>query len=381
MKKVIKNMDIWLLVLMILFSSFGLLMIFSASSIAAVLKNNTTSSYYFIKQLVSVIIAFGVGVVIVNIPTNWYKPFFARLAVYGIIVALIFVLSYGIISNGAQSWYDFGKFDFQPAELAKSILIIYFGVYYNKLLKSNHQNYLNLIKPIVFSVVIAVLVFMQPDFGGAVIIASLAFFIFLSVPMSQKLKKNIILFLVTVVGVGLVTALLFGKNIFNENQMQRFVFLNPCSRYQQNTGYQVCNSYIAINNGGLLGVGLGDSTQKYLYLPEAHTDFIFPIIVEELGLLVGIAVLLGYIFLLSRILIIAKKANNIRNSTIAYGVFLLLISHILINLLGVLGLFPLTGVPLPFLSYGGSFNLFILALLFIVQRISIENKMNIDKKI
>ena len=381
MKKVIKKMDIWLLVLMIVFSVFGLLMIFSASSIAAVLRNNTTSSYYFVKQLVSVVFAFIVGIFIILIPTNSYKPWLAKLAVYGIVAALILVLSYGIISNGAQSWYDFGKFDFQPAELAKAILIIYFGVYYNKLLKSHNQNFIYLVKPLILSIIVALLVFMQPDFGGAMIISGLAFFIFLAIPMPKKTKKNITVFLATIVGLAVVTALLFGKNIFSENQMKRFIFLNPCSRYQQVTGYQVCNSYIAINNGGLLGVGLGDSTQKYLYLPEAHTDFIFPIIVEELGLIVGIFVLIGYVILLSRILLIAKRATNIRNSTIAYGVFIIFIGHILINLLGVLGLFPLTGVPLPFLSYGGSFNVIILSLLFIVQRISIETKMNIDKNI
>ena len=116
-------------------------------------------------------------------------------------------------------------------------------------------------------------------------------------------------------------------------------------------------------------VGLGDSTQKYLYLPEAHTDFIFPIICEELGAIVGILVILLYAALLYRLLKISKEATNLKNSILAYGTFLLILCHVLVNLLGVLGL-----IPLPFLSYGGSFNVNVILMLFVVERVAIENK-------
>ena len=149
----------------------------------------------------------------------------------------------------------------------------------------------------------------------------------------------------------------------------------------EDTGYQVCNGFIAYHNGGLFGLGLGNSTQKYLYLPEAHTDFIFPILVEELGLIVGILTILGYIYILYRILKIAKKADSIRNSIICYGTFLYLLMHLLINFMGSLALIPLTGVPLPFLSYGGSFNMNVIFMIFIVQRIAIESKQNEEKRL
>ena len=173
---------------------------------------------------------------------------------------------------------------------------------------------------------------------------------------------------------------IFGKSLMQSYQASRFNFLNPCSRYSEDTGYQVCNGYIAIHNGGLSGVGLGNSTQKYLYLPEAHTDFIFAIICEELGLIFGIVIVAGYFIMLFIILNIAKEADNLRNSILAYGVFAYLLAHILINLLGVLGLVPLTGVPLPFLSYGGSYCLNVIISLFIVQRINIENKQAKQRK-
>ena len=146
------------------------------------------------------------------------------------------------------------------------------------------------------------------------------------------------------------------------------------------TGYQVCNGLIAYHNGGLFGVGLGNSSQKYLYLPEAHTDFIFPILVEELGLLVGIFVLIGYILILYRILKIAKSCDNIRNFIICYGTFIYILLHLIINLAGSLALIPLTGVPLPFLSYGGSYNMNIILMCFVLQRIAIENKINEEKR-
>ena len=136
----------------------------------------------------------------------------------------------------------------------------------------------------------------------------------------------------------------------------------------------MCNGFIAIKNGGLFGLGFGNSTQKYLYLPEAHTDFIFPIIIEELGLIVGIFIIIGYAFILYRILLIAKASTNVRNSILAYGTFIYLLLHILINLMGVLALIPLTGVPLPFFSYGGSFTLNEVFMLSICQRVSIETK-------
>ena len=113
-----------------------------------------------------------------------------------------------------------------------------------------------------------------------------------------------------------------------------------------------------------------------MYLPESHTDFIFPIIVEELGLFVGVLIILGYAFMLFRILKIAKESTNLRCSILAYGTFWYLALHILINLLGVLALIPLTGVPLPLLSYGGSFTMNAIAMLFVVQKVNIENKEN-----
>ena len=194
-----------------------------------------------------------------------------------------------------------------------------------------------------------------------------------------KLKTTLFssIFIIIVV----LALLIFGVGILTKSQLSRFTFQKPCTRYQESTGYQVCNGYIAINNGNLFSISPGNSQQKYLYLPEAFTDFIFPIIVEEFGLITGIVLILIYMIIIYRCLSLARKSVNIANAMICYGVACYIFLHIAINLVGVLGLLPLTGVPLPFLSYGGSFALTLSIALAIVQRISIENYNYMQKKV
>ena len=164
-----------------------------------------------------------------------------------------------------------------------------------------------------------------------------------------------------------------GTRLLKSYQLERFNFIDPCLRYQEKSGYQLCNSLIAFKNGGISGQGLGNSTQKYLYLPESYTDFIFAIIVEEWGLIVGIVILIIYMIMLFRIIRIARRANNLRNSLIAYGIFVYIFIHIMINLLGITGMMPLTGVPLPFLSYGGSYAICMMVAMGLIQRVSVES--------
>jgi len=375
MKKTFSKIDKPLFFITILLCSIGLLMVFSSSSVAAVLRYNKTSTYFFIRQLIFLIASFIGGFIIMRIPTKWYKSISWILTI-GIIGVLVLLLLYGGITNHVQSWFYIPGtgIALQPSEFAKSFLIIFMAVFYHNLVHKKASNiYLYLI-PLSVAGIIGVLILMQPDFGSAAILLAIAFCIFISVPIIKSNLPKIMMIL----GIGaiiLVGVLLYsGTEILNSSQMERFKFQNPCQRYKEDTGYQVCNGYIAINNGGLFGVGIGNSTQKYLYLPESHTDFIFAVLVEELGLFFGIGVLILYAFMLFRILKIAKEAYMLRNSILAYGTFWLLVFHIIINLCGMLSILPLTGVPLPLLSYGGSSTLNFLAMIFITQRVAIENK-------
>ena len=239
--------------------------------------------------------------------------------------------------------------------------------------KDDLDNQWTLLKPILITIIIFLLVAMQPDFGTAFVIFGIVILIFYALPLKKQTRSPINkLFLGGIVLV-VLALLLTGGSFLREYQLKRFNFLAPCERYEEETGYQLCNSLIAFKNGGLTGEGIGQSTQKYLYLPEAHTDFIFPIIVEEWGMFVGIIIIGLYCFMLIRILNIAKHATNLGNSIIAYGVFSYLLFHITINLVGVMGIWPLTGVPLPFLSYGGSYTLTLLFAMGLVQRVHYES--------
>ena len=371
MRKLFSKMDIPLFIMVVLYVALGLVMIYSASNITAVVRYGYQPYHFFIRQAIFVLVSFFIGFLIVlRFPTRNYGAL-AWPLVFLLIGSLALLFVKGKIAGGAISWFDLKYFKVQPSEFAKSILVIFMAIYYNKLHYKKVKNIYAYFVPLGFAAIIIGLVFMQPDLGSAAIIAGIVFLTFISIPVVQN---NIMKF-IKIIAIGYS-----GNDFLSSIQKGRLNFRNPCSRYTETTGYQVCNGFIAINNGGLFGVGLGNSTQKYLYLPESHTDFIFPIIVEELGLVTGIIIILGYAYILARILKIAKTSENLRCSILAYGTFWYFTLHILVNLLGVLALIPLTGVPLPFLSYGGSFTVNAIIMIFVVERVNIENKINKTKR-
>ncbi len=377
MKKVLSKLDKPLLLIMLIFFVFGLIMIFSASTIVSVVGFNRAPYSFFIKQALFLFVGLIAFFIILFIPTKKYSAI-SKILIIIVILALAGLIVYGELTNHAKSWYYIGPFSIQPSEFAKTILIMYLGSYYYKHRKELNNQWI-ILKPLFLAFVIFALVFLQPDLGTGIIIALICIFIFFALPMEKSFKKNMFMLLLVIISAVALFLVFGGEKILTSTQLKRFEYKEPCKRYTEETGYQVCNGYIAINSGGLFGVGLGNSTQKYLYLPEAHTDFIFPIVIEELGVITGVLVILGYIFILYRILKIARKSNNLGNSIMAYGVAAYLFSHIAINLIGILGIGPMTGVPLPFLSYGGSFALNLMIAFGIVQRIEVENKMTNKK--
>lgn len=382
MGKIFRKLDKPLLIITSVMFAFGFVAIFSASYVKASFVNSN-AFYYFFRQAFVLIICIVVFLVVLNTSMDKYKKYI-KIAMYAIILALILLFPFGKTINGATSWFDLGFFNLQPSEVAKVLLIIFLGVYFDKY--KNSKDIVVAIKPLLFAVTIIILIALQPDLGTVMIILLLTTIMFISIPINAKIKRKI--FLVAVSGIvvlGCILAYLHfaqGKTIIKPYQLARFNILNPCKRYTESgTGYQVCNGYIAINNGGLFGVGIGDSTQKYLYLPEAHTDFIFPIIIEEFGLIVSCLILLMYFIIIYRIFLISRRSTTLMGSIICYGVACFIFLHIFVNLGGVFGLIPLTGVPLPFLSYGGTFTMVITISLAIVQRICYEDRLKEQSKI
>lgn len=378
MKKIFKNLNKSLLVLTFVFCLFGLLMIQSASSMESYMRYGNSPYFYFSRQLIFVILGLIGSFVIMTFPTKVYKKV-ASFLMYVFLFALGGLFIYGYAANNAVSWFDFGFFKLQPSEVLKIVIILYMAVFYEKNINKLEEKAI-LLQPFYFIIPSFLLIAAQPDLGTASIIMGLSLLIFYAIPMPKKYKTMFNKLIIGGVLLILLIVFAFGKNILKSYQLERFNFLDPCYRYQEKSGYQLCNSFIAFNNGGVYGQGIGESTQKYLYLPESYTDFIFPIIVEEWGLIVGIIIIVLYLVMLILIYKIARNARNLRNSMIAYGVFCYLLLHIVVNLGGVMGLIPLTGVPLPFLSYGGSYCLSLMAAIGLVQRVHIENKLSKVKK-
>ncbi|MBR3161828.1 MAG: FtsW/RodA/SpoVE family cell cycle protein [Bacilli bacterium] len=378
MKRIFSKMDKPLLFVTIVFFLFGLLMILSASSMESYIRYENSPYNYFYRQGAFLILGLIASILIIRIPTKVYKGF-SYLLLIGIITCLGCLTAYGYAANNAVSWFKIGQLNIQPSEFAKIIVIIYLACYYDRKRDELNDTW-QLIKPIIPVLIIFGLVFIQPDFGTAIVIALISFFMFFALPMSKlcrfKFTSLVLLFAVAVAGLFIITKGSFLKGY----QLERFNFKDPCLRYKQDSGYQLCNSFIAFKNGNLTGQGIGKSTQKFLYLPESYTDFIFPIIVEEWGLIVGIIIILIYLFVIYRVYVIAKKATNLQTSLLAYGVCIYIFLHVSINLIGVMGIGPLTGVPLPFLSYGGSYTISLLIALAIAQRVAIESNRQKKKK-
>lgn len=374
MKKILSKLDKPLLIVTSIFFIFGLIMILSASSMESYMRYNYSPYHYFIRQFIFLAVGLLVFLFVIIFPTKNYKKI-DKILLGIILIALVGLIFYGHIANQAVSWYKIGPFAIQPSEFAKIIIIIYLSVYYSKN-KDNLDNQWTIIKPMIFAILIAGIVVIQPDMGTAGIIGLISLFMFYAAPMDKKNRS--IFNKIFIGGILLIILVLVvaGGKFLQSYQLDRFNYFNPCERYQEKTGYQLCNSFIAFNNGGLKGQGLGGSTQKYLYLPESYTDFIFPIIVEEWGLVIGIVIIFAYMFVLFRIIQISRRATNLKNSLLCYGVFVYLLLHIMINLLGVTGVIPLTGVPLPFLSYGGSYTICLMIALGIVQRVAIETNLH-----
>ena len=378
--KLLKDIDKPLLIVSIALFTFGLLNIVTASSRAAVINYDVSIYYYFYRQLAFIILGFIIGLIIIKTDTKYYK-----LIIYPLFIIAIGLNIWALTSReigGSNNWIDFKIVKLQPSEISKPIIIILLAIlfekYYKKLRTVNIPHYEIIGRILILAFMIPALILRQKDVGTLLITLFIIGIIFLGSPILKKDKFKTIIFLIAVLSLGILIMYLVQGKILNDARKSRITsFLDPCGQYEKG-GYQVCNSYIAINDGGMFGLGIGKSKQKYSYIPEPHTDSAFAIIAEEYGIYRTVLIFLGYIIILHRVLMIGAKASTLRGRYICLGVGSFIFAHIFINLGGMFGVIPLTGVPLPFLSYGGSFVLSLISSLALVQRINIETK---NKKI
>ena len=377
--KILKKIDIGLFIIMILLIAIGIVMIFSASNVAAIVRYKQSPLGYFIKQSIWALIALIGFFIILFIDSKHYKKI-VYPALLITILALFFLVIKGTFINKTRGWLLLfnGKIGFQPSELFKLVYILLASIYYDQY-KTKLDNPKYLIFPIGWGLLGAFLVFVQPDFGTSMVIIMLIIFLFFINPVSKSIKKIALIFIFLIISTGLLLFSNIYKNLSKEKQ-NRINTKGVCTQERFYTdGNQLCNSLIAFNNGGLFGKGLANSSQKYLYLPESHTDFIFPVIVEELGIVGGIAIIILFMVMFYRIILIAKNSYRNFQASYSYAIMFLMALHLFINIGGVSTFIPLTGIPIPFLSYGGTSLMFNVIALGFIQRARIETKMKKER--
>lgn len=371
------DMDKVLFFISLILIIFGSLNIVTASSREAVVNADANMFYYFFKHVIILIISLIAFLIILNIPTKDYNKWVPLI--YIVVFGMnLFLILKGVATRGANNWIDLGFMKVQPSELAKPTLILsmsmMFQKYFRKLKDIKEKHDIIIWKIIGFGLIFPILVFLQKDLGTAIILFGIFAVLFIFSPISNLEKFKSSLISIGILAILVIARLSITGYILSGAQESRLNnFFNPCSKYED-TGYQVCNAFIAINNGGLTGVGLGKSTQKYSYIPEPHTDMVFAIIAEENGVIACSLIFIAYLIIIYRILRLSTKTKKLSHKYICVGVATYFFLHILINLGGLFGIIPLTGVPLPFLSYGGSFTLSLIATFAVVQRIHIEMK-------
>lgn len=377
--KAIKNMDKTLFITTSILFIFGLLNIVSASSQTAVLKYNADLYSYFYRQLLTIILGVIVSIFIIKIPTKVYKLLgplsFIIVALTSLAVSLS---SFGATYSGNNNWINIHGFTFQPSEFAKPIMIICVSLMFEKFEKKlrspkieQNERYNMIFKIMFVGAFFPVVIFLQKDLGTMIVISFIFIILFLTSPILRidKVKTIGICF---VIGLIMLVILLSKGKLLSNAQSNRFNFFNPCQNYETG-GYQICNGFIAINSGGFIGNGIGNSKQ-ISYIPESHTDSVFAIIAEQYGLIITTIIFILFYIILRKILDISSKSVSLRGRYICLGIATYIFLHILINLGGLFGIMPLTGIPLPFLSYGGSFTISLILSLAIVQRFAIEIK-------
>ncbi len=357
-KEVWKNDSEPIIAIMIVLLVFGTINVASAS-FALGTQDYNNPHFFLLRQLVWVAVSIGVFLVCRKIPYYKWRPIIFVLFLI-VSIALVLVLFIGPAVNGSQRWIIVGPLSFQPSELAKLLSIM--------MAAASLSSYMRRNKPasifngqFVLIAVMAALTEREPDLGTAVVICAVP----LLMAVIVGLRRWILMFL------GSVGAALFAFMVISQPyRLERvMVMLNP-EAYAQDEGFQIMQSLATIGSGGLFGMGLGDGVSKYFYLPEAHTDFAFAIFCQEHGFVGALLVLALFALLTMLIARVAGKARDEFGQVLALGIMLLIMGQAIVNLLMVAGFCPVVGVPLPFISYGGSSLMVTMAAIGIVVNIS-----------
>ncbi|KYH35655.1 lipid II flippase FtsW [Clostridium tepidiprofundi DSM 19306] len=355
------QIDFTLFAIVMLLVSVGVVMVYSASSYSAFFNPNYNDSMYFLKkQLMWTLLGTIAMIIAIRVDYHKYRKYTNLMMI--ITFALLVIVLFSKPINGARRWIDLKVVTLQPSELAKYMVVL--------ILARSIDNKGELINS--FSKGIIPNLFIGSVFAGMILleknlsIASVVMIVTLAMLFAAGAKwRHVIFTLLLMFAAGV------GFTLIEPYRMKRLMsFRNPWAD-PLDTGYQLIQSLYALGSGGILGVGLGKSRQKCYYIPEPHNDFIFSIIAEELGLIGCIFVITLYIIFIWRGILVSLRAKDVYGSILAIGITSIIAIQAVINIAVVSGSMPVTGVPLPFISYGGSsliFNMFAMGILLNISR-------------
>jgi cell division protein FtsW len=352
--------DLGLLFPVLLLVGMGIVMVYSASSALALKKFG--SDYFFLKRQAAFSL---VGIVVLvafsYIPFRFYRVMtYPVLAVSLIMLAAVAFSGWGVSAGGAVRWLQIGSFQFQPSELARLALVIYMAYSMSKKGELLRDFYVGFMPHVIMLGVFSALLLIQPDFGSVVILAALTWIMLFVGGCRITHLMSVVLVLAPMAWLIMTQA---------EYRVKRLMsFLDPW-QYRADEGYQIVHSLMAFGTGGITGAGLGRGYQKLFYLPEPHTDFIFSVVGEELGLIGVMVVILLYGIILMRGIRIARHARDPFGALLAMGITVTIGLQVCINMGVALGLLPTKGLTLPFLSYGGTSLLINMAAVGIMMNI------------
>lgn len=343
MKGLLKNTDYIILGLAIFLVVIGVLGIYSAGI------NSTNSGNEYLKQIL------WLGVSLIVLAAVWLIDFntlgIIGVIAYPVVLILLVIVLFMPEINGASSWFNLGFFQLQPSELMKIAYILTFAKFIEYVMardKNGINKWYNLLISIALYAIPVFLIVLQPDFGTAMVFSFITFFMMFKAGLSYKYILLVVIFIV------IAAPVIYFFGLSNYQQERILVFLDP-ARDPLGSGYNAIQSIMAIGSGMIFGTGLTQGTQtQFGYLPVKSTDFIFSVISEEFGFIISILVIIAFVVILLRILKVASTAKNVFGSMVAVGIFAMIFFHLLENIGMTMGLMPITGIPLPFVSYGGS---------------------------
>lgn len=356
-----KSLDVNLFFTVIALLSFGVVMVYSSSAVSAYVNFN--DSYYFLKrQIIWVTMGIIAMLITLNIDYHVWRKFGTPILILTIVLLiLVLIPGFGKVVNGARRWLGFGSLYLQPSEIAKLSMVLFSSASLARQQEKIKSFLKGLLPQLLILLLIFGLILKEPDLGTALAIGGTIFILLFAA--GAKLSHLTSLGAIGIIGI--VAAI-----ILEPYRLKRLLaFSNPWAD-PLDTGYHIIQSLYALGSGGLFGVGLGRSREKFLYLPEPHTDFIFAILGEELGFIGTITVILLFFLFAWRGYKIAISAPDIYGSLLAAGLTTMIVMQALMNIAVVTASMPVTGIPLPFISFGGSALIFTLAGVGILLNIS-----------